>query len=297
MAQVKKLKNGNVLKYKRGNIVLNGQIIAKGNEMTDEYLSNILGGTSLSDQWISRINNGEDLMFDDVEGGVVSNFGIEFGDSKKDNRRERRFGRSSSPFESEKVSKARMDLQTIRDRLRAPDKKEPDTYDLSRDITLKIGEDGKILQDADYSSAVNRIKWLKGLKDSGIDFNTAILNYGERSHTWDSIKQNELLASMLEDPDAWDESMKEMASDYGILIGKREEKPVDGKTNPLDLNKDGKVSDEEKKLGETKARYKSVGLDYDKHSPYVIFDDSGNMVITPLFNQTFGNDNAAYNDF
>lgn len=50
MAQVKKLKNGNVLKYKRGNIVLNGQIIAKGDEMTDEYLSNILGGTSLSDQ-------------------------------------------------------------------------------------------------------------------------------------------------------------------------------------------------------------------------------------------------------
>ena len=39
MAQVKKLKNGNVLKYKRGNIVLNGQIIAKGDEMTDEYLS------------------------------------------------------------------------------------------------------------------------------------------------------------------------------------------------------------------------------------------------------------------
>ena len=297
MAQVKKLKNGNVLKYKRGNIVLNGQILAKGDEITDEYLSNMLGGTSLSDQWISRINNGEDLRFDDVEGGVVSNFGIEFGDSNKDNRRERRFGRSSSPFESEKVSKARMDLQTIRDRLRAPDKKEPDTYDLSRDITLKIGEDGKILQDADYSSAVNRIKWLKGINDSGIDFNTAILNYGKRSHTWDSIRQNELLASLLEDPDAWDESMREMASDYGILIGKREEKPVDGKTNPLDLNKDGKVSDEEKKFGETKAKYKSVGLDYDKHSPYVIFDDNGNIVITQLFNQTFGNENAAYNDF
>lgn len=296
MAQVKKLKNGNVLKYKRGNIVLNGQIIAKGDEMTDEYLSNMLGGTSLSDQWISRINNGEDLRFDDVEGGVVSNFGIEFGDSKKDNRRERRFGRSSSPFESERVSKARMDLQTIRDRLRAPDKKEPDTYDLSRDITLKIGEDGKILRDADYSSAVNRIKLLKGLKDSGIDFNTAILNYGERSHTWDSIKQNELLATMLEDPDDWDESMKEMASDYGILIGKKE-KSTDGKIDPLDLDKDGKVSDEEKKLGETKAKYTSAGLDYDKHSPYVIFDDSGNMFVTPLFNQTFGAENAAYNDF
>ena len=297
MAQVKKLKNGNVLKYKRGNIVLNGQILAKGDEMTDEYLSNMLGGTSLSDQWISRINNGEDLRFDDVEGGVVSNFGIEFGDSNKDNRRERRFGRSSSPFESEKVSKARMDLQTIRDRLRAPDKKEPDTYDLSRDITLKIGEDGKILQDADYSSAVNRIKWLKELNDSGIDFNTAILNYGKKSHTWDSIRQNKLLASMLDDPDAWDESMKEMASDYGIFINKKAEKPTDSKFDPLDVNKDGKVSDEEKKFGETKAKYNSAGLDYEKHSPYVIFDDNGNMFITPLFNQTFGNENAAYNDF
>lgn len=235
-------------------------------------------------------------MFDDVEGGVVSNFGIEFGDSKKENRRERRFGRSSSPFESEKVSKARMDLQTIRDRLRAPDKKEPDTYDLSRDITLKIGEDGKILRDADYSSAVNRIKWLKGINDSGIDFNTAILNYGKRSHTWDSIKQNELLASMLEDPDAWNESMKEMASDYGIIIGEKEKSAVD-EFDPLDVNKDGKVSDEEKKLGETKAKYKSSGLDYDKHSPYVIFDDSGNMIVTPLFDKMFGTENAAYNDF
>lgn len=53
MAQVKKLKNGNVLKYKRGNIVLNGQILAKGDEMTDEYLSNMFGGTRYGDQIIS----------------------------------------------------------------------------------------------------------------------------------------------------------------------------------------------------------------------------------------------------
>lgn len=297
MAQVKKFKNGNVLKYKRGNIVLNGEILAKGDEMTDEYLSNMLGGLTMSDQWITRINNGEDLMIDDVDGGVNSNFGIEFGDSRRDNRRERRAGRAKSPFESKTVSKARIDLQTIRDRLRSPDKKEPDTYDLSKDITLKIGEDGKILRDADYSAAVNRVKWLKGVKDSGIDFNTAILNYGERNHTWDSISKNELLASLLEDPDAWDESMKEMASDYGVLIGKKEGKPADSKFDPLDINKDGKVSDEEKKLGEAKAKYKSAGLDYDTHSPYVIFDDAGNMVVTPKFNEVFGSENAAYNDF
>lgn len=297
MAQVKKFKNGNVLKYKRGNIVLNGQVIAKGDEITDDYLNNILGGTLLGGQWIERINNGENLHIDDVEGGVNSNFGIEFGDSKKDNRRERRFGKASSYFEHENVSRARHDLDVIRKRLHAPAQKDPDTYDLSEDIHLKIGEDGKIIKDADYSKATNRIKWLRDLNNSGIDFNTAKLNYGNRKHTWDTIRNNSLLANMLDDPDAWDESMKEMAADYGIIIGKPKEKEVEKKYDPQDINKDGVISDDEKKLAKTKSQYTAAGLDFNKHSPYVVFDDDGNMLVTQAFDQAFGSENAAFNDY
>ena len=295
MAQVKKYKNGSVLKAQRGNVIYNGKIVAKGSDITDDYMrTHFNNGVIWDDLFKKHLDSGRDLVFNETDDGLVVNVAAELGDDKKSSRWERKLGQRQKMYENPKITDIRRDLGIFKGRDFST-RKPITTHDLSNDIKLKIGEDGKILKDADYSKAKNRLAFLKTL--TGVDFENDKLDFGSRKHTWDSIKNNELLASILEDPDSWDESMREIANDYGIIIEKAKPKESDKKYDPKDIDKDGEVSEDEEKLAKVKSQYDAAGSNFDKHSPYVVFDDNGNMFVTQGFNQAFGGENASFNDF
>lgn len=308
MAQVRKYQSGGPTTRKYGTFTIDGNPF----EVDDEFLNQLtMYGKSLDDDTayqFSKITDalraGQNLSYDSnadrLDGNVQ--FDVTGRQNKNLGKRRSAFARF---FSGRKENTSRNAIHSLKDFVYVTPSPGGTDYDWSKGISVqyKRDKDGKFelvdgkrvfINGANNLQVARRLRALKDIakytdhdtfkgynkldKQAYIDFYNRLGDQGVED-----------LITRIEDG-SWTDNDKLALKDIGILLGEE----VDNSQNEESNSSTNTTETPEQKA---KRQLSERGITSTNADQYVTVDNDGNLVVTDLFDQTFGNKNAIYNDW
>lgn len=308
MAQVRKYQSGGSTTRKYGTFTIDGNPF----EVDDKFLNQLtMYGKSLDDDTayqFSKITDalraGQNLSYDSNADRLDGN--VQFDVT---NRQNKNLGKRRSAFarffSGNKENTSRNAIHSLKDFVYVAPNPGGTDYDWSKGISVqyKRDNDGKFelvdgkrifINGANNLQAVRRLRALKDIakytdhdtfkgynkldKQAYMDFYNRLGDQGIED-----------LITRIEDG-SWTDDDKLALKDIGILLGEEVNSSQNNDSN-------GSTNTTETPEQKTKRQLSERGITGTNADKYVSVDNDGNLVVTDLFDQTFGNKNAIYNDW
>lgn len=308
MAQVRKYSSGGSTARKYGTFTIDGNPY----EVDDEFLNQLtFYGKSLDDDTayqFSKITDalraGQNLSYDSNADRLDGNVQFDVTDRQNNNLGKRRsaLGRF---FSGKKENTSRNAIHSLKDFVYVAPNPGGTNYDWSKGIAVQYKKDkdgnfelvdGKkvFINGANNLQVARRLRALKDI--AGYTNNDRFTGYNKLGKQAYIDFYNRLgdqgvedLIKRIEDG-SWTDEDKLSLKDIGILLGEEVYNSQNNENSSSSHTNETAEQKVQRQLADNGITNKNAGK-------YVTTDEDGNLIVTDLFNQTFGNRNAIYNDW